>query len=51
MDVDELSSKLVERKQMEKKVDGGGDLIEVHQRLEKMLTSLVTSKKMLARVG
>eukprot|EP00956_Cyclotella_meneghiniana_P018641 scaffold31177_cov80-Cyclotella_meneghiniana.AAC.2 len=38
MDVDELSRKLVERKQMEKKVDGGGDIIEVHQRLEKMLT-------------
>ena len=51
MDVDELSRKLVERKQMEKKVDGGGDIIEVHQRLEEMLTSLVTSKKMLARVG
>ena len=33
MDV-ELSRKLAERKQMEKKVDGGGDIIEVHRRLE-----------------
>ena len=30
----ELSRKLAERKQMEKKVDGGGDIIEVHRRLE-----------------
>ena len=33
MDV-ELSRKLAERKKTEKKVDGGGDIIEVHQRLE-----------------
>ena len=35
MDV-ELSRKLAERKrkETEKKVDGGGDIIEVHQRLE-----------------
>lgn len=33
MDV-ELSRKLAERKQMEKKVDGGGDIIEMHGRLE-----------------
>ena len=33
MDV-ELSRKLAERKETEKKVDGGGDIIEVHRRLE-----------------
>ena len=31
---DVLSRKLAKQKQMEKKVDGGGDIIEVHQRLE-----------------
>ena len=30
----ELSRKLAERKQMEKKVDGGGDIIEMHRHLE-----------------
>ena len=34
MDVEELSRKLAERKQIEKKVDGGGDIIGVHRRLE-----------------
>ena len=34
MDVEELSLKLAERKQIEKKVDGGGDIIGVHRRLE-----------------
>ena len=34
MDVEELSCKLAERKQIEKKVDGGGDIIGVHRRLE-----------------
>ena len=33
MDV-ELSRKLAERKKTEKQVDGGGDIIEVHHRLE-----------------
>ena len=36
MDVEELSRKLAERKEIEKKVDGGGDIIGVHRRLEEV---------------